>query len=167
MVDSMVADLKRTVPHWEREASVKKYLEGILDGKEFDQSGLIYGLGHAVYTLSDPRAILLKDKAQELAKIKGQEEDFVLIERIENLGGRLIADRLGLDYPAPANVDLYSGLIFHLLGIPRDLFTPIFALSRTTGWCAHRLEQILDKKIMRPAYLTLNDPKKYLPMEER
>lgn len=167
MVDSMVADLKKTVPHWEREASVKKYLEGILDGKAFDQSGLIYGLGHAVYTLSDPRAILLKDKAQELAKVKGREEDFVLIERIENLGGRLIADRLGLDYPAPANVDLYSGLIFHLLGIPRDLFTPIFALSRTTGWCAHRLEQILDKKIMRPAYLTLNEPKKYLPMEER
>lgn len=167
MVDSMVADLKDKASDWTKAGQVKKYLEAVLDKKAFDRSGLIYGLGHAVYTLSDPRALLLKERAQILAQSKNCPEEYQLIENIEKIGGDLIAEKFALPHPAPANVDLYSGLIFHLLGIPRDLFTPIFALSRTTGWCAHRLEQVLDKKIMRPAYLTLNQPQKYLPMEDR
>ena len=167
MVDSMVADLKDKASDWTKAGQVKKYLEAVLDKKAFDRSGLIYGLGHAVYTLSDPRALLLKERARTLAQSKNCPEEYQLIENIEKIGGDLIAEKFALPHPAPANVDLYSGLIFHLLGIPRDLFTPIFALSRTTGWCAHRLEQVLDKKIMRPAYLTLNQPQKYLPMEDR
>lgn len=167
MVDSMVADLKDKASDWTKAGQVKKYLEAVLDKKAFDRSGLIYGLGHAVYTLSDPRALLLKERARTLAQSKNCPEEYQLIETIEKIGGDLIAEKFALPHPAPANVDLYSGLIFHLLGIPRDLFTPIFALSRTTGWCAHRLEQVLDKKIMRPAYLTLNQPQKYLPMEDR
>lgn len=167
MVDSMVADLKTKTSNWTKPSQVKRYLEAVLDQKAFDRSGLIYGLGHAVYTLSDPRALLLKERAKSLAQSKNCLEEYQLIENIEEIGGALIADKFSLSHPAPANVDLYSGLIFHLLGIPRDLFTPIFALSRTTGWCAHRLEQVLDKKIMRPAYLTLNQPQNYLPMEDR
>lgn len=167
MVDSMVADLKTKTSNWTKPSQVKKYLEAVLDQRAFDRSGLIYGLGHAVYTLSDPRALLLKERAKNLAQSKNCLEEYQLIENIEEIGGALIADKFSLSHPAPANVDLYSGLIFHLLGIPRDLFTPIFALSRTTGWCAHRLEQVLDKKIMRPAYLTLNQPQNYLPMEDR
>lgn len=167
MVDSMVADLKTKTSNWTKPSQVKKYLEAVLDQRAFDRSGLIYGLGHAVYTLSDPRALLLKERAKSLAQSKNCLEEYQLIENIEEIGGALIADKFSLSHPAPANVDLYSGLIFHLLGIPRDLFTPIFALSRTTGWCAHRLEQVLDKKIMRPAYLTLNQPQNYLPMEDR
>ncbi|KGF08202.1 citrate synthase [Tissierellia bacterium S5-A11] len=167
MVDSMVTDLKDKASDWTKAGQVKKYLEAVLDKKAFDRSGLIYGLGHAVYTLSDPRALLLKERARTLAQSKNCPEEYQLIENIEKIGGDLIAEKFALPHPAPANVDLYSGLIFHLLGIPRDLFTPIFALSRTTGWCAHRLEQVLDKKIMRPAYLTLNQPQKYLPMEDR
>lgn len=167
MVDSMVADLKTKTSNWTKPSQVKRYLEAVLDQKAFDRSGLIYGLGHAVYTLNDPRALLLKERAKSLAQSKNCLEEYQLIENIEEIGGALIADKFSLSHPAPANVDLYSGLIFHLLGIPRDLFTPIFALSRTTGWCAHRLEQVLDKKIMRPAYLTLNQPQNYLPMEDR
>lgn len=167
MVDSMVADLKAKTSNWTKPSQVKRYLEAVLDQRAFDRSGLIYGLGHAVYTLSDPRALLLKERAKSLAQSKNCLEEYQLIENIEEIGGALIADKFSLSHPAPANVDLYSGLIFHLLGIPRDLFTPIFALSRTTGWCAHRLEQVLDKKIMRPAYLTLNQPQNYLPMEDR
>lgn len=167
MVDSMVEDLKAKTSNWTKPSQVKKYLEAVLDQRAFDRSGLIYGLGHAVYTLSDPRALLLKERAKSLAQSKNCLEEYQLIENIEEIGGALIADKFSLSHPAPANVDLYSGLIFHLLGIPRDLFTPIFALSRTTGWCAHRLEQVLDKKIMRPAYLTLNQPQNYLPMEDR
>lgn len=167
MVDSMVTDLKDKASDWTKAGQVKKYLEAVLNKKAFDRSGLIYGLGHAVYTLSDPRALLLKERARTLAQSKNCPEEYQLIENIEKIGGDLIAEKFALPHPAPANVDLYSGLIFHLLGIPRDLFTPIFALSRTTGWCAHRLEQVLDKKIMRPAYLTLNQPQKYLPMEDR
>lgn len=167
MVDSMVADLKTKTSNWTKPSQVKRYLEAVLDQKAFDRSGLIYGLGHAVYTLSDPRALLLKERAKSLAQSKNCLEEYQLIENIEEIGGALIADKFSLSHPAPANVDLYSGLIFHLLGIPRDLFTPIFSLSRTTGWCAHRLEQVLDKKIMRPAYLTLNQPQNYLPMEDR
>ena len=167
MVDSMVADLKTKTSNWTKPSQVKKYLEAVLDQRAFDRSGLIYGLGHAVYTLSDPRALLLKERAKSLAQSKNCLEEYQLIENIEEIGGALISDKFSLSHPAPANVDLYSGLIFHLLGIPRDLFTPIFALSRTTGWCAHRLEQVLDKKIMRPAYLTLNQPQNYLPMEDR
>lgn len=167
MVDSMISDLKESLDDWTKKDQVQKYLEEQLQGKHFDGSGLIYGIGHAVYTLSDPRAVILREKAQSLSRLTGHEEDFELIQRIEEIGGRLLAEKNNLSHPAPANVDLYSGLVFHMLGIPRDLFTPIFALSRTTGWCAHRFEQIMDKKIMRPAYLTLNEPKTYLSMDQR
>lgn len=167
MVASMIEDIKDHLPRWEDRRALKAYLEKILDGKAFDGKGLIYGLGHAVYTLSDPRAVLLKERAESLAVSKGYEESFALVRAIEEIGGKLLQERQGLDYPTPANVDLYSGLVYEMLNIPKDLYTPLFGLSRTTGWCAHRLEQILDKKIMRPAYVTLNAEKEFIPLEQR
>ena len=167
MVANMVKDIKSHVSRWDDRKVLRSYLEKILEGKAFDEKGLIYGLGHAVYTMSDPRAILLKEKAGELAKMKGFEESFALISDIEEIGGELLKDRRHTPYPAPANVDLYSGLVYEMLDIPHDLYTPLFAVSRTTGWCAHRLEQIMDNKIMRPAYVTLNAPKSFIPLEDR
>ena len=142
-------------------------MEKILDKKAFDGEGLIYGLGHAVYTLSDPRAVLLKEKARELAKIKGREVDFAFVENIEKIGQKLIREKFKRAYPPCANVDLYSGFVYDMLGIPRELFLPIFAIARTVGWSAHRLEQIADKKIIRPAYKSLSEMKDYISLDER
>ncbi|MDO5712937.1 MAG: citrate synthase [Tissierellia bacterium] len=167
MVASMVDDIKAHLPRWDDRKALRQYLEKILEGRAFDQKGLIYGLGHAVYTMSDPRAVLLKEKAAELAKLKGFEESFALINDIEEIGGELLRKRRNTDYPAPANVDLYSGLVYQMLDIPHDLYTPLFGVSRTTGWCAHRMEQVMDNKIMRPAYVTLNAPMPFIPPEER
>lgn len=167
MVASMLEDIREHVEHLDDEEELTDYLKAILAGEAFNGEGLIYGLGHAVYTLSDPRAVLLKEKARELAAHKGRDEDFAFVERVELLGGELLQERRRTDYPAPANVDLYSGLVFDMLGIPKELYTPLFALARTSGWCAHRLEQIMDGKIMRPAYVTLNTPKDYTPLKSR
>ena len=143
------------------------FIEKILDKKAFDGEGLIYGLGHAVYTLSDPRAVLLKEKARELAKIKGREDDFAFVENIEKIGQELIMEKFNRPYPPCANVDLYSGLVYDMLKIPRELFLPIFAIAITVGWSAHRLEQIADKKIIRPAYKYLGERKEYIGLDER
>lgn len=166
-VANMIDNIKENIKDKEDQKEVRAYLEKILDKKAFDQAGLIYGLGHAVYTLSDPRAVLLKEKARDLAKIKGREEDFVFVENIEKIGQKLIMEKLDRAYPPCANVDLYSGLVYDMLKIPRDLFLPIFAIARTVGWSAHRLEQIADNKIIRPAYLSLSEKKEYIELEKR
>lgn len=167
MVASMLEDIRANVNDLADEEELTNYLKSILAGEAFHGEGLIYGLGHAVYTLSDPRAVLLKEKARTLASHKQRHEDFAFVERVERLGGELLQERRHTEYPAPANVDLYSGLVFDMLGIPKELYTPLFALARTSGWCAHRLEQIMDGKIMRPAYVTLNTPKEYTPLKSR
>ena len=166
-VAKMIDNIKANVKDKEDKQEIKEYLEKILDKKAFDGEGLIYGLGHAVYTLSDPRAVLLKEKARELAKIKGREADFAFVENIEKIGQKLIQEKFNRAYPPCANVDLYSGLVYDMLGIPRELFLPIFAIARTVGWSAHRLEQIADKKIIRPAYKSLSEMKDYISLDDR
>jgi len=167
MVAAMIEDIKSHINDWSDEVELKNYLTLILEKKAFDKKGLIYGMGHAVYTLSDPRAIVLKKKAEELAILKGLERNFQLISDIERIAGKMLNERLGSNNAIAANVDLYSGFVFEMLGIPQELYTPIFAASRMAGWCAHRLEQILDEKIMRPAYVTLGDPVNYSPIDKR
>ena len=124
-------------------------------------------LFRSVYTLSDPRAIILKDKARELAEASGALKEFQLIADIEQIGCELLNTKVKNDNKMAANVDLYAGFVLDTLGIPEELYTPLFAISRIAGWSAHRLEQILDEKIMRPAYVTLGDETPYIPLHER
>lgn len=155
LVNLMIDDIKAHAGNWRDPASVKDYLKKMLLKEVFDKEGLIYGMGHAVYTLSDPRAILLKDKARILAEEKGPEAvaTFALYENIERLTKELFREMRGEKGVICANVDLYSGFVYEMLNIPSDLYTPLFAAARISGWCAHRLEQVVsDKKIMRPAY---------------
>lgn len=167
-VQEMVNDLKQNVPNWLDEGAVADYLNRLLDGEGFDRSGLIYGLGHAVYTISDPRALLLKDKALELAREQGAEEEWKLYEMIERLGPELFNQRRKQDRPLCANVDLYSGLVYQMLNVPVDLYTPLFAIARVVGWCAHRLEEIMNGgKIIRPAYKAIGRNRAYVNMAER
>lgn len=166
-VSRMLKDIRENVDDLDDTSKIRAYLEKILNKKSFDKKGLIYGLGHAVYTLSDPRAILLKKKAKELSILKGREEDFYFIENVEKIGKDLISQRQNRPYPPCANVDLYSGFVYDMLNIPEELYLPMFAIARTVGWSAHRLEQIQDEKIIRPAYKSLNDRKDYVPLGKR
>ena len=166
-VSQMLENIRENLKNIEDEKEIEKYLKKILDKKAFDKKGLIYGLGHAVYTISDPRAVLLKEKARELSKIKNRQKDFEFIEKIEKIGGRLLMERLNKSYPICANVDLYSGFCYEMLDIPKDLYIPIFAIARTVGWSAHRLEQIEDSKIIRPAYKSLSQIKNYISLKDR
>lgn len=166
-VEDMIADIKTQVAHPENKDELQAYLRRMLNKEVFDQKGLIYGLGHAVYTLSDPRALILKKKAQEMARHKGFESDYELLANIEQIGCALINEKIRKDNHASANVDFYAGFVLKMLGIPEELYTPVFAISRIAGWSAHRLEQILDDKIMRPAYVTLGDHKGYIPLAKR
>ncbi len=166
MVEAMIDDIKAHVPERNDDA-LEAYLRKILRKEAFDGKGLIYGLGHAVYTLSDPRAILLKQKASQLAAHKGQTEAFDYLTDIERIGVRCLSEKLKSDNAMAANVDLYAGFVLKMLGIPEELYTPVFAISRIAGWSAHRLEQIQDEKIMRPAYVTIKDNTDYVPLKER
>ena len=150
------------------DASIKDFLYKILNKEAGDKSGKIYGLGHAVYTISDPRAVLLKKYARHMAEIKGYDEDFQLLEKIEELGIPMIQNKTGSDMPMCANVDMYSGLVYTMLGIPEDVFTPLFASARIAGWCAHRIEEVLTcHRIMRPAYRAMVKRVHYEPMSAR
>ncbi len=152
-VQQMMKDLKENCTNVESEDAVREYLQKILNKEAFDGSGLIYGIGHAVYTLSDPREVILKEYAEKLAKVKGWEAEYALYDRVERNAVDLLAHRSHVLKPVCANVDFYSGLIYSMLEIPEELFTPIFAISRIAGWSAHRLEELVNKgKIIRPAY---------------
>lgn len=166
-VDEMIVDIKAHVKNLQDKDELKAYLQKILNKEAFDQKGLIYGLGHAVYTLSDPRTIIIKDRARLLAQHKGQLEGFQLLEDIEAIGCELINAKVKSDNKVSANVDFYAGYILSMLNIPEELYTPVFAISRIAGWSAHRLEQILDDKIMRPAYVTLGEHVDYIPLDKR
>ena len=150
------------------DGSIRDYLKKLLDGEAGDRSGKLYGLGHAVYTMSDPRAVLLKKYARHIAEIKGYAEDFALLEKVEELGIPMIQERKHSDMPMCANVDMYSGLVYTMLGIPEDVFTPLFASARIAGWCAHRIEEVVTcHRIMRPAYRAVTNRNHYLPIEDR
>ncbi len=165
---TMMNDLMENVHNWEDETELENYLEKVVRGEAGDRSGLIYGMGHAVYTLSDPRAIILKEKAQKMAGERDMLKKFELFERVEKLSPEVFAKVKGDSKVISANVDFYSGLVYEMLGIPSDLYTPLFAISRIAGWCAHRIEEMETcGRIMRPAYRSLSKSKSYVPIEER
>ncbi len=167
-VIEMLDNIKANVKNWEDEGEVADYLTKILKREANDRSGLIYGMGHAVYTLSDPRAVILKRKAFELAKGQEIERQFNLLDLIEKLTPELMRSVRGIDKTVCANVDMYSGLVYRMLGIPDDLFTPLFASARMVGWAAHRMEEILTgKRIIRPAYRTIAKRREYIPLCSR
>ena len=164
----MFEDLKRSCPDYEDENAIVRYLEALLDRKVFDKAGLIYGMGHAVYTESDPREIILKKYARRLSEEKGFQREFELYRRVERLAGEIIARKRRLFKPICANVDFYSGFVYSMLGIPVELFTPIFAIARISGWSAHRLEEVVNNgKIIRPAYKFVGVHKKYCELDKR
>ena len=167
-VMEMMDDIKSHVKDWSSEAEVKEYLRKIMRKEAYDKSGLIYGQGHAVYTISDPRTILLRNKAALLAKEKNMMDEFNLYVLIEKLAPVVFAEEKGDSKQICTNVDFYSGFVYTMLGIPRDLFTPIFAVSRIAGWSAHRIEEIAaGGRIYRPAYKNILEPRQFVPIEKR
>jgi len=166
-VVQMFDDMKANVNIRDKGA-IKDHLVKLLDKEAFDRSGLIYGMGHAVYSLSDPRAEILHKYAQKLSAEKGMEEDFALYETVERLAPEIIAEKRRMYKGVSANVDFYSGMVYKMLGLPYELFTPIFAVARIAGWSAHRLEEIQNAgKIIRPAYTNVKEKRNYIPIGER
>ena len=167
-VMEMMDDVKAHLTDWSSEKQVRDYLKKIAGKQAFDNTGLIYGMGHAVYTVSDPRELLLRDKAEKLAKEKGCEEEFHLYNLVENIAPDVLMELHGSDKKICPNVDFYSGFVYSMLGIPRELYTPIFAIARIAGWSAHRIEEIVaGGRIYRPAYKNVSEERKYIPIEER
>lgn len=167
-VVQMMQDLRKSVKDVKDEDEVKAYLLKLLNREAFDKKGLIYGMGHAVYSISDPRALIFKSFVEKLAKEKGRDDDFALYSSVEKLATQAIAEERKIYKGVSANVDYYSGFVYSMLDIPLELFTPIFAMARIVGWSAHRLEELTNvDKIIRPAYKSVAEEKKYIPMEER
>lgn len=167
-VCQMFEDLKANIQNWEDEKEIEEYLLKILDKQAFDRTGLIYGMGHAVYTLSDPRCVILKRYARRLAEEKGRLEEFEFMSKVENLAGVLVAQKRNVFKKICANVDFYSGFVYSMLDIPYELYTPLFAISRISGWCAHRMEELVNAgKIIRPAYKYVGTHKHYYELEDR
>ncbi|MCR4586067.1 MAG: citrate/2-methylcitrate synthase [Lachnospiraceae bacterium] len=167
-VQRMFADIKDKVKNWEDEAALTEYLDKVLDKKAFDKAGLIYGMGHAIYTLSDPRKVILKEGAKKLAEEKGRMDEFELYDRVERISAELITKRRRVFKPVCANVDFYSGFLYSMLEIPEELFTPMFAIARISGWSAHRLEELVNRgKIIRPAYKYVGHHRDYVQIGDR
>lgn len=164
----MFEDLKKHVRDWNDDEAIYAYLEKLLDKQAFDCKGLIYGMGHAVYTISDPRQVILKGSVQKLAEAEGYDDEFNLYEKVERLAPEVIAKKRKIYKGVAANVDFYSGLLYSMLKIPCELYTPLFATARIAGWSAHRLEELVNPgKIIRPAYMSISKEKKYVPLEDR
>ncbi len=168
-VMEMFGYIQNEVKNWEDEVELERYLVKLAGKEAGDRSGLIYGMGHAIYTISDPRAVHLKDFAKKVAATKGMLREFELIERVEKLTPGVLARVKGEDRPVCANVDMYSGLVYKMMGIPPELYTPLFAMARVVGWCAHRIEEVFNpgNKIIRPAYRAVAPIMNYLPISER
>jgi citrate synthase len=165
-VVKMMEDIKGNVRDWRDDDEIYSCLEGILEKKQGNGSGKIYGMGHAVYTISDPRAIILKQKAALFAEKKGRTDEFELYNKIAEIAVRLVKEKKGKD--TCVNVDFYSGFLYDMLGIPRELFTPIFAMARIAGWSAHRIEEIIQGRLIRPAYVNaIKDRLKFIPLQKR
>ncbi len=166
-VVEMFADMKNTINVRDKE-EIRDYLTRLLDKQAFDHSGLIYGMGHAVYSLSDPRADMLKKCAKQLSAEKGMEEVYQLYEAVADMAGQLIAEKRKIYKGVSPNVDFYSGMVYQMLGLLVELYTPIFAISRISGWCAHRMEEIENVgKIIRPAYIGVKPERDYQPLSSR
>lgn len=167
-VTQMFADMKKEVKDWDDDDEVRAYLEGLLNKERFDKKGLIYGMGHAIYSVSDPRADIFKSFVEKLAVEKGCQKEYNLYAKVEKMAPEIIAQKRKMYKGVNANVDFYSGLVYSMLGIPEQLYTPIFATARIVGWSAHRLEELKNvDKIIRPAYKPLAPHIEYVKMEDR
>ncbi|MEE1013189.1 MAG: citrate/2-methylcitrate synthase [Clostridia bacterium] len=167
-VVEMFEDIKSNVKDWNDDGEIRSYLSKMLAGEVFDKAGLIYGMGHAVYSLSDPRADIFKKFVEQLSEAKGFHREYQLYEKIEKLAPEVIAEKRKIYKGVSANVDFYSGFVYHMLGLPRELYTPIFAIARMAGWSAHRIEELVNAgKIIRPAYKAILPHRDYKDMNER
>ncbi|KMQ50645.1 Citrate synthase [Chitinispirillum alkaliphilum] len=167
-VSEMMECVKNGVRDWKDDEEIASFLAKILKREEFDRKGLIYGMGHAIYTLSDPRAVVLKEKASELALEKGRTDEFELHEAVERVTPSVFSKYKGNGKVICANVDFYSGMVYQMLNIPQELYCPIFAISRIAGWSAHRIEELLSGgRIIRPAYKSVSEKRKYAPLNDR
>ena len=164
----MFEDMKANLSDWNDEEEISRYLRALLHKEAFDHAGLIYGMGHAVYSLSDPRARIFRSFVEKLSAEKGYEKEFALYDAVSRLAPKIIADERQIYKGVSPNVDFYSGFAYSMLGLPVELYTPIFAIARIAGWSAHRLEEVaINGKIMRPAYKNIGEHKEYIPMEKR
>ena len=164
----MFEDLKENVRDWTDDEEVSRYLEALLNKEAFDKAGLIYGMGHAVYSISDPRAMVFKGYVEKLSKEKGMEEEYNLYAKVAELAPKIISARKKIYKGVSPNVDFYSGFAYKMMGLPLELYTPIFAVSRISGWSAHRMEELINVgKIIRPAYRSIGEEQEYIPLEER
>lgn len=167
-VTKMFAEMKEEVKDWKDEEEIKEYLKKLLNKEAFDRSGLIYGMGHAVYSISDPRAKVFKSFVEKLSIEKGYEKEYQLYANVEKLAPEVIAEERRIYKGVSANVDFYSGFVYQMLGLPTELFTPLFAVARMAGWSAHRIEELINQgKIIRPAYKAVKKKQSYIPMDER
>lgn len=168
MVMNMMDDIKAHITHYDEKDEITDYLTKILEKEAFDHQGLIYGMGHAVYSLSDPREKILKGFVEQLAKEKHRDEDMILYNHIEEIAPRLISQKRKIYKGVSPNVDFYSGFVYDMLGIPKELYTPLFAIARVVGWSAHRIEELVTTdKIIRPAYKSLVTKKEYIDIQDR
>ena len=168
MVMQMMQNIRENLHDQEDDEELEAYLKKLLHGEAFDRKGLIYGMGHAVYSLSDPRAVVFKNFVHQLADAKGRSRDFEYYNTIERLAPKVIAEKRHIYKGVSTNVDFYSGFVYDMLGIPVELYTPIFAIARIVGWSAHRMEELVNMdKIIRPAYQSIMQPRDYVPLEER
>ncbi len=170
-VGKMLNHLKTAIKDWTNVDEIDRYLQKILSKEAYDQKGLIYGIGHAVYTVSDPRAVLLKEMAHELAKEKGREQEFNFLNLLEKRAIHAVVNRKNAKTKklVCANVDFYSGFVYDMIGLPREVYTPLFAMSRIVGWCAHRIEELNfdDRRIIRPAYKNIGETVQFTPLKQR
>lgn len=167
-VVQMFADLKEHVKNWESEDEIREYLLKLLHKEAFDKAGLIYGMGHAVYSISDPRSKILSRFVKQLSEEKGREDEYHLYATVERLAKEVIAQERKIYKGVSANIDFYSGFIYSMLGLPHELYTPLFAIARIAGWSAHRMEELVNgNRIIRPAYKAVSKMKAYVPMNER
>ncbi|MBO4398751.1 MAG: citrate synthase, partial [Lachnospiraceae bacterium] len=167
-VVEMFADMKEKVKDWTDEEEVAAYLRALLHKEAFDNAGLIYGMGHAIYSVSDPRAVMFRGFVEKLSVEKGMEKEFALYKLVEGLAPKVIAAERRMYKGVSANVDFYSGFAYQMLGLPEELYTPIFAVARVAGWSAHRMEELINAgKIIRPAYKSICDERPYVPIADR
>ena len=167
-VTQMFEDMKTQLTDWQDDDQIRAYLEALLEKRAFDKRGLIYGMGHAIYSVSDPRAEIFKKFVAQLAHEKGYDKEYALYEKVEHMAPEIIAEKRKMYKGVNANVDFYSGLVYHMLGIPEQLYTPIFAAARIVGWSAHRLEELINvDKIIRPAYMPLAEYREYKNLNDR
>lgn len=167
-VVEMMDDIKAHVTDTKDDDALREYLSKIVDKQAFDRKGLIYGMGHAIYSVSDPRAQVFRSFVKELAIEKGRTDDFELYSKVETIGKEIIAQKRKIYKGVSINVDFFSGFVYSMLGIPEELFTPIFAIARVAGWSAHRIEELINTdKIIRPAYKSVGEKQNYLPLNER